>query len=147
MKPEIFSYKAFNPVSLDRWTYSPACCNSQSLPTNTIWPDKNLEMFSAFSFTALYNCPVFNRFKHFLPFGEDIFFHDKVLKKGRREKAQPYKKCCVLIQPAVLALFSSFSSIHFYQPLCSFWIRNRRFFFSLHYWVDTFSSRYTSFYN
>jgi hypothetical protein len=76
----------------------------------------------------------------FSPLVRAFFFMIRYCKRGRGESAT-VKKCWVVKQPAVTALFSSFSLIHFCQPLCSFWTRNRRFFFSLHYWVGTFFSR------
>ena len=92
MKPKKFSHQAFNPVSCNCRTYPPACGNPQSPLAYTVWPDKNIEMFSVCFLSALYNTPVFKRFKYFLPFGKGIFFHDQVLEKGRREKAQLYKR-------------------------------------------------------
>lgn len=145
MKPKEFSQKTFDTISLCCGTYLPACRYSQTLFTGSVGKNENSEMFCALTFSTMKHPFKIGRFKQ--PFllakgeslhGQQISTNAFVLGKAKLSKGSHVAK-----QLTSAVLFFSFCLIRFSQPSCSSWIRNQRFFSSLHCWVDKSFSKYT----
>ena len=75
MKPEKFSQKTFNMISLYRGTNSSACCYAKAPSLKVIGVDKHLKMFSELLAPALQHLLKVRRFEYFFLFAERISFH------------------------------------------------------------------------